>query len=83
MTKLGEWLIGLSLFFGIYTALLTEQIEHHLIDDFYFEIQILPIVLIILLGVSDDAIPTIYYCLRTNDSHPCRFTLSSLFFIGH
>lgn len=51
MTKLGEWLIGLSLFFGIYTALLTKQINHQLIDDYFFEIQILPVVLIILLGV--------------------------------
>lgn len=56
MTKLGEWMIGLSLFFGIYIALLTKQFEHPLIDDHYFEIQILPVVLIILLGVRDDAI---------------------------
>lgn len=66
MTKLGEWLIGLTLFFGIYTALLTKQIEHHLVlnlvDTYFFEIQILPVVLIFLLGVSDDAI--LNYLLR-------------------
>jgi hypothetical protein len=57
MTKLGEWLLGLTIFFGIYTALITRQIKHQIIDDYFFHIQILPLVLIILLGVSDyDAI---------------------------
>lgn len=58
MTKLGEWLLGLTIFFGIYAALVTRQIKHKLIDDYFFEIQILPAILIILLGVScdDDAI---------------------------
>lgn len=54
MTKLGEWLFGLTIFFGIYTALVTKQIKHQLIDDYFFQIQILPAILIILLGVSDD-----------------------------
>ena len=53
MTKLGEWLFGLSIFFGIYTALVTKQVKHQMIDDYFFAIQILPIVLIILLGVSN------------------------------
>lgn len=54
MTKLGEWLFGLTIFFGIYAALITKQIKHQIIDDYFFEIQILPAVLIILLGVSID-----------------------------
>lgn len=54
MTKLGEWLFGLTIFFGIYTALMTRQVKHQLIDDYFFHIQILPAVLIILLGVSND-----------------------------
>lgn len=60
MTKLGEWLFGLTIFFGIYAALVTKQIKHRVIDDYFFEIQILPAILIILLGVScdDDAIPS-------------------------
>lgn len=53
MTKLGEWLFGLTIFFGIYFALITKQIKHQFIDDYFFEIQILPAVLIILLGVSN------------------------------
>ena len=52
MTKLGEWLFGLTIFFGIYTALITKQIKHKIIDEYFFEIQILPAVLIVLLGVS-------------------------------
>lgn len=57
MTKLGEWLIGLAVFFAIYFALLSNQINSQIVDDFYFEIQILPVILILLLGVSaDDAI---------------------------
>lgn len=52
MTKLGEWLIGLAVFLAIYIALLTKQINSRIVDDYYFEIQILPIVLILLLGVS-------------------------------
>lgn len=54
MTKLGEWLFGLTIFFGIYAALVTKQFKHQLIDDYFFQIQVLPAVLIILLGVSDD-----------------------------
>lgn len=52
MTKLGEWLFGLTIFGGIYAALVTKQIKHNLVDDYFFEIQILPAVLIVLLGVS-------------------------------
>ena len=52
MTKLGEWLVGLTIFFGIYTALVTNTIKHDLIDENMFFIQILPFVLIIFLGVS-------------------------------
>lgn len=54
MTKLNEWLLGLTVFFGIYTALVTKSIKHDLIDEYMFYIQILPIVLVVLLGVSSD-----------------------------
>jgi hypothetical protein len=52
MTKLGEWLFGLLLFFTIYGLLVTGQVKHPLVEKFIFEIKILPIILIILLGVS-------------------------------
>lgn len=66
MTKLGEWLIGLAVFFAIYFALLSNQINSQIVDDFYFEIQILPVILILLLGVSaDDAIIVITLLLKS------------------
>lgn len=52
MTKLNDWLLGLTVFFGIYAALVTKQIEHELLDKNMFLIQIFPLILIILLGVS-------------------------------
>lgn len=52
MTKLGEWLFGLTLFFGVYMAVVSKQVKHELIDKYFFEIQILPLILIVLLGVS-------------------------------
>lgn len=52
MTKLAEWLTGLTVFFGIYAALVTKQIKHHFVDDYFFEIQIFPLICIVLLGVS-------------------------------
>lgn len=52
MTKLAEWLTGLAVFFGIYAALVTKQIKHQFVDDYYFEIQIFPLICIVLLGVS-------------------------------
>lgn len=53
MTKLGEWLFGLTLFFGVYMAVVSKQVKHELIDKYFFEIQILPLILIVLLGVSN------------------------------
>ena len=52
MTKLNEWVFGLSVFFGIYMALVTKRIKHEIIDDYMFFIQILPLILVALLGVS-------------------------------
>lgn len=51
MTKLGEWLVFLTVFFGIYAAILTKQISHPFLDEHLFQIKILPFVLIVLLGV--------------------------------
>lgn len=52
MTKLIEWLLAIGLFFGAYTAIITKQIQHNVLDDYMFEIKILPIVLIFLFAVS-------------------------------
>lgn len=52
MTKLTEWLFGLTIFFGVYTAIITRQVNHPLFDKYDLEIKFLPLVLIILLGVS-------------------------------
>lgn len=54
MTKLNEWVFGLSVFFGIYSALVTRRIKHEILDEYMFFIQILPLILIVLLGVSFD-----------------------------
>ena len=52
MTKLGEWLFGLSIFFSVYFLLITGQIKHSLIEAYMLQIKLLPIFLIFLLGVS-------------------------------
>lgn len=52
MTKLGEWLFGLTIFLGIYTAIVTEQVKSVFLEEWMFEIQILPIFLVLMLGVS-------------------------------
>lgn len=80
MTKLGEWLLGLTVFFGIYAALVTKQIKHQFIDDFFFEVQILPLVLIALLGVSVMMQLLISSAFM---NHISRSTLLSQFSIGH
>ncbi|CAO1430337.1 unnamed protein product [Diamesa serratosioi] len=59
MTKLGEWLFGLTLFFGVYMAVVSKQVKHELIDKYFFEIQILPLILIVLLGIY--AVTTVLY----------------------
>lgn len=51
MTKLMEWLLGLSIYLSIYIAIITKQVKLPLIDQFFFEFQISPIVLIVLFGV--------------------------------
>lgn len=52
MTKLIEWLLAIGLFFGAYTAIITKQIQHDILDDCMYEIKILPIVLFALFAVS-------------------------------
>ena len=52
MTKLMEWLVAGLAFLGVYFALIFKKVDHKLIDDWMFEIQISPIVLVLLFGVS-------------------------------
>lgn len=52
MTKLTEWLTGLAVFFGIYWILVTRKVSNQFTEDFFFHIQISPIVAVLLLGVS-------------------------------
>lgn len=54
MTKLGEWLLGSSIFLAVYVAAITKSIKHQFVDDYYFQIQIMPVVIVALLGVSAD-----------------------------
>jgi H+/Cl- antiporter ClcA len=51
MTKLTEWLVALGVFFGLYAAVITKQFKHPIFEEYLFEIKILPLVLIFLLGV--------------------------------
>ncbi|CRK95014.1 CLUMA_CG008500, isoform A [Clunio marinus] len=68
MTKLNELLIGLTIFFGIYGAITTRQIKHEVFEYFFFEIQILPIIMIIALGIY--AVTTVLY--RTLTFNDCK-----------
>lgn len=52
MTKLMQWIFVLNLFAAIYTVLIFNQLESKFVDKWMFEIQISPIVLIALFGVS-------------------------------
>lgn len=52
MTKLTEWLSGLVVFFGVYWILVTRKVSNQFTEDFFFHIQISPIVIVLLLGVS-------------------------------
>jgi hypothetical protein len=51
MTKLTEWLTGLAVFFGIYWILVTKKVSNQFTEDFYFHIQISPVIIVLLLGV--------------------------------
>ncbi|XP_070498203.1 dolichol-phosphate mannosyltransferase subunit 3 [Chironomus tepperi] len=68
MTKLNEWVFGLSVFFGIYMALVTRRFKHEIIDENMFYIQILPIILVALLGIY--AVTTVLY--RTLTFNDCK-----------
>lgn len=52
MTKLTEWLTGLAVFFGVYWILVTKKVSNQFTEDFYFHIQISPVVIVLLLAVS-------------------------------
>lgn len=52
MTKLMQWLFAINLFFAIYAAIVLRQIQSDFFEKFMFEIQILPVVLIVLFGVG-------------------------------
>ncbi|KAG5670560.1 hypothetical protein PVAND_000814 [Polypedilum vanderplanki] len=68
MTKLTEWLVALSVFFGIYLAIITKQFKHSFFEEHLFEIKILPLVLIFLLGIY--AVTTVLY--RTLTFNECK-----------
>jgi hypothetical protein len=52
MTKLLEWLFGLSVFLGIWCALVLRQIQAQLLEEWMYVIITLPLLLVTLFGVS-------------------------------
>jgi hypothetical protein len=52
MTKLMEWLSGMGIFFGVWCALLSRQIQVRLLEEWMSVIIPLPLILIMLFGVS-------------------------------
>lgn len=47
-----QWVFAINLFFAIYAAIVLRQIQSDFFEKFMFEIQILPVILIGLFGVS-------------------------------
>lgn len=54
MSKLTEWLIVLNLLVAIYIMLITNPLKSATINEWMFEVQISPIILIAAFGVSLD-----------------------------
>uniref|UniRef100_A0A2M4CQE9 Dolichol-phosphate mannosyltransferase subunit 3 n=1 Tax=Anopheles darlingi TaxID=43151 RepID=A0A2M4CQE9_ANODA len=52
MTKLFEWLMAAACFLSVYFAIVLRQVKHELLDQYMLEIQLSPIFLLILFGVS-------------------------------
>ncbi|KAJ9573957.1 hypothetical protein L9F63_008647 [Diploptera punctata] len=51
MTKLLEWLFGLSLFLGVWGALVMRQVQAKVFEDWMSFIIPLPAILIVLFGI--------------------------------
>ncbi|XP_049765690.1 dolichol-phosphate mannosyltransferase subunit 3 isoform X2 [Schistocerca cancellata] len=56
MTKLMEWLLGVSLFASIWIALVTRQVHSRLLDEWMFLIKPLPLIVLILFGLYSIAV---------------------------
>jgi hypothetical protein len=52
MTKLLEWLFGVSVFLGIWCALISRQIQAQLLEEWMHIIVTLPLILVTVFGVS-------------------------------
>jgi hypothetical protein len=52
MTKLLEWLFGMSVFLGIWCALISRQIQAQLLEEWMYIIVPLPLLLVTIFGVS-------------------------------
>jgi uncharacterized membrane protein YhaH (DUF805 family) len=52
MTKLLEWLLGMSVFLGIWCALISRQIQAQLLEEWMYIIVPLPLLLVAIFGVS-------------------------------
>lgn len=53
MTKLLEWLFGMSVFLGIWCALISRQIQAQLLEEWMYVIITLPLLLVTVFGVSN------------------------------
>lgn len=51
MTKLLEWLFGISVFLGIWCALISRQIQTQLLEEWMYIIIPLPLLLMIIFGL--------------------------------
>lgn len=47
-----QWLFAINLFFAFYATIVLRQIQSDFFEKYMFEIQILPVALIVLFGVS-------------------------------
>ncbi|XP_065091662.1 dolichol-phosphate mannosyltransferase subunit 3 [Ochlerotatus camptorhynchus] len=51
MTKLMEWLMAAVAFFGVYLAIVCRQVKHDVFDQYMLEIQLSPLILLVLFGL--------------------------------
>lgn len=47
-----EWMMAAVVFFGVYFAIVSRQVKHDVFDQYMFEIQLSPLILLVLFGVS-------------------------------
>ena len=52
MTKLMEWLAAAAAFFAVYFSIVCRQVQHPVFDQYMFAIQLSPLILLVLFGVS-------------------------------